>query len=68
MTLTKSKNLFIEVVLGHSCRAMVINNEMENFAGSEMQIYATINCTLYTFIEQIKSAVFTNFYIIVLSI
>jgi hypothetical protein len=31
---------------------MVINNKLENFAGNKMQIYSTINCTLYKFIEK----------------
>jgi hypothetical protein len=45
---------FIEVASetkrnGLSCRAMVLYNELENFAGNERHIYSTIN--LYKFIE-----------------
>jgi hypothetical protein len=53
LTLCKSENLFIEVVLvtrnGHLCRAMVINNELENCVGNEiwkMKHIETTNCTL----------------------
>jgi hypothetical protein len=65
MTLTvwKSENLFIEVVNCHSCRAMIINNKLENFPENEMQTFSTITCTLYKFIRPY----FTNCYIIVLS-
>jgi hypothetical protein len=38
---------------GHSCCAMVIDNEfeLENYTENEMQAYSTINYTLYKFIE-----------------
>jgi hypothetical protein len=43
LSFRKSENLFIEVVLvqrnGHLRRVMVIKNELENFAGNEMQTY-----------------------------
>jgi hypothetical protein len=29
-----------------------MNNEVENFAGNEMQTYSTNNCTLYKSIEK----------------
>jgi hypothetical protein len=32
---------------------MVINYELENFVGNEMQTYSAINCTLYKFKEKI---------------
>jgi hypothetical protein len=39
-------------IYGHLLSAMVINNELESFAGNEMQTYSTINCTLHKFIEK----------------
>jgi hypothetical protein len=66
----KVQNLFIEVVLvsetkrnGHSCRAMVINNELENFAGKEMQTYSAVNCIIDKVIKKKISRPFLRFFI-----
>jgi hypothetical protein len=34
---------------GHSCRAMELNHELENFAGNVKTIHCTLMCFIYIF-------------------